>query len=101
MMRYQEDHVSVRRAALYMDKIKPDWFEHVDPLRLNLDEPCDCVAGQNGYNWDEFEDDAFEAQRPDVVMLLCSRAYEPLWLEEIALRMESARTPSALESVRV
>ena len=90
-----ERREGVRSAALFMDLVKPDWWKHVDAVRLDLSDPCDCVAGQNGLDWNVL------AGFCEVFFLSsCERGDEPVWLEEIALRMESSRTAVAVGSMR-
>lgn len=86
----------VRAAAVYLDGIKPDWWRHVDARRLNMRLCRSCVAGQNDID--------YEAASRAVGFTGCTdpgtgtifgpfgddRAYEPFWLEEMALRMPAA-----------
>ena len=38
--------VAVSRAACWLDRRDPEWFDHVDPLILNMRSYSGCVLGQ-------------------------------------------------------
>lgn len=79
----------VRLAALYLDGVKPDWWQHIDPLKLNLRSECSCVCGQNGLEWGSHAA-ALYVKHPRIPAgSFAARKFEPFWLEEIAQRMPS------------
>lgn len=78
--------VGVRESALVLDAIKPDWWQHVDPILLDLEECETCVCGQNGLYWDEI---FYETHR-ELAEFSSDSEYEPLWLAEIAARSRRA-----------
>lgn len=81
---------AVREAALYMDGVKPDWWQRIDPLRLDLSDCARCVCGQNELKWTHHFFPGPDLT--DLAIVTSNREYEPLWLEEIASRMpDSAR----------
>lgn len=75
----------VAKAARHLDRIKPDWWQRIDPLTLDIGDPCRCICGQNGLNW------VVESAAADVRTgtLASPTATTELWLEEIARRMPS------------
>ena len=77
---------TIRRAALHLDEVKPDWWSHIDPLTFNLADCNLCLCGQNGLSWTQIFrwDDGLPSE---FSLVTCSRDDEPLWLEEIAKRM--------------
>ena len=74
------DKEEIAAAARYMDNWKPDWWQNIDPLRLNLQKDCDCICGQNDLDWNIPRYAGFSG-------CFSARSNEPLWLEEIARRM--------------
>ena len=38
----------VRKGARLLDERMPGWWRQIDLERLDIDSPCDCVAGQVG-----------------------------------------------------
>ena len=82
----EENRNLVKAAALHMDSVKPDWWRHVDPLILDLQDSNACICGQNGLGWKE--------HRVAFLRAFSDRDLEPYWLEEIAQRMLLRPSPS-------
>ena len=78
--------MEVRQAAMIMDKEKPDWYEHIDPITLDMTDSDDCVCGQNGLVWG----DLFWGCHYDLRYATSDPETVPLWLEEIAVRRKQA-----------
>ena len=53
------------RGALYLDRVMPDWYEHVSIQELRLDSTCSCVLGQIFAN--DFDGLEFSFQGNDTV----------------------------------
>lgn len=75
--------VAVASAAETMDQLKPDWWQHIDPLTLNLENWKTCICGQNGLDWRVARDTGGKFTHSPV---FAARPFEPYWLEEIAKR---------------
>lgn len=38
----------VERGAQLLDEKRPGWWQEIDLRRLDIDSPCNCIAGQLG-----------------------------------------------------
>lgn len=91
----------VREGAKLLDRVNPDWWMHIDPLKLEMGSCTACIAGQSGLDYEEANrtlgftgwtgkpwDDESHIAGP----FGDNPALVPHWLEEIASRMpDSAR----------
>ena len=82
---YNWEHERVEYAASELDRIKPDWWRHIDPLTLDLHDHRRCLCGQNGLGWIETSQLATDPEK--FRLGSCSSMHTVLWLEEIAKRM--------------
>jgi len=78
-------------AARQLDRIKPDWWETVDPLTLDMANPDMCVCGQNGLGWVATADLTDDPKK--FRFATGGATMEPLWLEEIAKRLPEVPVP--------
>lgn len=82
---------ATQKAAKMMDKIKPNWFRRILFKRLDLNQPCDCICGQTGLDWEELHDE-FRRRYSDL-----GREYAPFadnatrdyWIAEIRARRKA------------
>lgn len=95
-----EDRELVRQGALYMDCLKSDWWEHIDPLALKMQETCNCIMGQNDLPWIESLPAGETVYGDPLRFAFCGEHKAVYWLEEIAVRMESSRVVAEPRSVR-
>jgi hypothetical protein len=53
----------VRKGALLMDTIKPEWYMSIDVVKLNLDDRESCILGQSySFNEDDIPGYDFKVQ---------------------------------------
>ena len=73
----------VQRAARMMDRAKPGWFRRIVWKRLDMQDHCNCIAGQVGLDWADLDDD-FNARYPDsIVAPFAAPLTVPAWKHEV------------------
>jgi hypothetical protein len=83
------------RGAALLDERMPGWWQHIDLDRLDIDSPCDCVAGQIGGYTEILQalglDDGAEYDYGfDGGSFASTRALTPAWRDLILARRAAA-----------
>lgn len=47
---------AVPYTAAKLDAYDPEWYQKINPDELIMDDSCQCVIGQLGLWWDEWDD---------------------------------------------
>jgi hypothetical protein len=80
----------VAAAAKLMDERKPGWFRRIVWRRLNMQDECNCIAGQAGLDWDELDDEFSSLYPRSVTSPFAAKDTVPAWKTEVRARRASA-----------
>ena len=79
----------VADAAKLMDKAQPNWFKRIVWERLQMQDPCNCIAGQSGLDWQAL-DRELETKYPTVSAPFADPDLVPFWRDEVLKRRRAS-----------
>ena len=82
---------SIKRAAKMMDRAKPGWYRRIVFKRLDMQDACNCIAGQGGLDWLGLESEYEDRYRDTPLAPFADPDAVPYWVEEIRARRQAAR----------